>query len=63
MAEKKILIVEDEIEFAEMVKVRLEGAGYSADIALDAYEGNKSIMNTNYDLIVLDLAMPVGNGL
>ena len=63
MEKKKILIVEDEIEFAEMVKVRLEGAGYSANIATDAYEGNKEIMNTDYDLIVLDLAMPVGSGL
>jgi len=59
---KKILIVEDEIDYAEMVKMRLELAGYEVAIAEDAYQGNKAVINDVYDLIILDLSMPVGGG-
>ena len=46
---KKILIVEDEIDFAEMVQTRLEMEGYDVTIAIDAYEGNKEVMNNPPD--------------
>lgn len=59
---KKILIVEDEVDYAEMVKMRLELAGYEVAIAEDAYQGNKAVINENYDLIILDLSMPIGGG-
>ena len=59
---KHILIVEDELQFAEMVKLRLEIMGYSASIAVDTNEGIHKIMTDQYDLIVLDLMMPGGGG-
>ena len=62
METKKILIVEDEIDFAEMVQTRLEMEGYEVTIATDAYEGNKEVMNNEPALIILDLNMPVGGG-
>ena len=34
---KKILLVEDELEFAEMVKSRLELEGFIATISMDTY--------------------------
>ncbi len=62
MDKKKIIIVEDEIKFAKMVKLRLESIGYQADIACDAYEGTQKIIKGDYDLIILDLMMPAGGG-
>lgn len=59
---KKILIVEDEVEFAEIVQARLQGLGYDVSIAEDAYQGNKAIINEPPDLVILDLSMPVGDG-
>lgn len=59
---KKILVVEDELQFAEMVKLRLELTGHSVSIAVDTNEGIHKIMNEQYDLIVLDLMMPGGGG-
>ncbi|NQT25977.1 response regulator transcription factor [candidate division KSB1 bacterium] len=59
---KKILVVEDELGFAKMVKLRLESVGYSVTIAGDAYTGTQEIFRNDYDLIVLDLMMPAGGG-
>ncbi len=60
---KRILVVEDEIEFAELVKARLEMTGYLVSIAVDAYGGTQAILKEEFDLIVLDLMMPAGGGL
>ncbi len=59
---KKILIVEDEPVFAEIVKYRLRAEGYSVSVALDAYSGTQQIVKGAPDLIVLDLMMPAGGG-
>lgn len=60
---KKILIVEDERDFAKMVKMRLESAGYEVSVAMDAYQGTQAVIKNDFDLIVLDLMMPAGGGL
>lgn len=62
MKRKKILIVEDELQFAEMVKLRLEIIGLSVSIAVDTNEGIQKILKDKFDLIVLDLMMPGGGG-
>ena len=59
---KKILIVEDEMDFAKMVKLRLQAVGYEVHIAGDAYSGTQEIIRNDYDLIILDLMMPAGGG-
>lgn len=62
MDPKKVLIVEDEIEFAEMVKLRLELENFICDTAYTTDEGIEAILDTSYDLIILDLMMPGGGG-
>jgi len=63
MSEKKrILVVEDELQFAKMVAVRLQSEGYAVDISTDAYGGTQTIIKTKPDLIILDLMMPAGGG-
>jgi DNA-binding response OmpR family regulator len=59
---KRILIVEDELGFAKMVKLRLESVGYAVTIAGDAYTGTQEIVKNAFDLIILDLMMPAGGG-
>jgi DNA-binding response OmpR family regulator len=63
ITKKRILVVEDELEFAELVKARLEMAGYTVSIAVDAYGGTQAIAREDFDLVVLDLMMPAGGGL
>ena len=59
---KKILIVEDEIAFAEIVKIQLELLGYEVTVATDAYRGTEEIIRGDYALVILDLMMPAGGG-
>lgn len=63
MDEKKILIVEDEKDFAKIIKMRLESEGYEVSVAEDAYQGTHEAVKGDHDLIILDLKMPAGGGL
>jgi CheY-like chemotaxis protein len=56
------LLVEDELQYAKTVKLRLESIGYSVTIAGDAYSGTQAIIKGQPDLIILDLNMPAGSG-
>jgi CheY-like chemotaxis protein len=57
---KKILIIEDEPDVAQTIKLYLEEYGYSVEIALDPHKGLK--MLKNFDLLILDLIMPKLSG-
>ncbi len=57
-----ILIVEDEKRLAEILKKQLEESGYKADIANDGYSGKEMMSNTIYNLVILDINLPIING-
>jgi len=59
----KILIVEDEMDLAKIIKKKLERENYTADIAYDGEEAiDKTIVN-DYDLIILDIMIPKKSGI
>ena len=62
MFETHILIVEDEIRLAEIIQKQLQESGFKADVANDGYVGKRMIENTEYDLVVLDINLPLMNG-
>ena len=59
---KKIIIVEDELDYARMVSLRLESEGYDVTVANDTYSGTHMVTRGDFDLVVLDLMMPAGGG-
>ena len=59
---KKILIVDDEEDFVDMVKMRLKANGYETSEAYNGTEGLKKAENENPDLILLDIMMPKKDG-
>jgi signal transduction histidine kinase/DNA-binding response OmpR family regulator len=61
--EHKILIVEDNEINAEVVKVMLEGAGYQIVIATDGEKALQACIFEQYDLILMDMHMPVMDGI
>lgn len=63
MSEKRdILLVDDDPDFVEAVKVIVEKAGYNVRVAYDGQEGIEAVEEKTPDLIVLDVMMPVMNG-
>ena len=62
MANKKILVVEDEKSLVEMLKMRLEKEGYSVIASYDGKDGLDKAKKENPDLIILDLMLPVMDG-
>lgn len=62
MNERKILIVDDEQEICQLVGMYLDNNGYSWDQANNGETALIKINQTNYDLIILDIMMPIMDG-
>lgn len=60
---KKILIVEDEKEIAELIAYHLQRENYDISIALDGEIALKRLRENVYDLVILDLMLPGIQGL
>ncbi|HEU4686088.1 MAG TPA: response regulator transcription factor [Nitrospira sp.] len=60
---KKILIVEDERDILELVKLYLDKEGFRTVTATTGAEGLKCVKDEKPDLIVLDLMLPEIDGL
>jgi len=60
---EKILIVEDEPDFAKALKIRLKGSGYFVVTAFDAIQAVVKARKEKPDLIILDIGIPAGGGL
>ena len=59
---KKVLLVDDDPDFVEAIKVIVENGGYAVRVAYDGAEGLEAVAEEKPDLIVLDVMMPVMNG-
>ena len=59
----KILIVEDEKQLCEALVALLKDNGYSADTVYDGQDGLDYALTGVYDVIVLDIMLPIMDGL
>jgi len=59
----KILVVEDEKKVAGFIQRGLEEEGYEVAVAYDGEEGLKKGSDGSYDLILMDLMLPLKDGL
>ncbi len=58
----KILLVEDDSTLAMGIEYSLKNEGYMVDIAHNFTDGRDLVRQNNYDLIILDVGLPDGNG-
>lgn len=58
----RVLVVEDETRLAAALRDGLKSEGHSVDVAPDGAEGLWYAEENEYDVIVLDLMLPVLNG-
>jgi len=63
VAETKILIIDDDPKIGVFLADILDGQGYAPAVAHSAGEGRKLALSTPFDVILLDLDLPDGNGL
>jgi two-component system, OmpR family, copper resistance phosphate regulon response regulator CusR len=59
----QILIVEDEARIAAFLEKGLQKHGYQTTVAVDGEQATQMIEKVDFDLVLLDLGLPVKNGL
>ena len=59
---RRILIIEDEINIADIFAYNLRSEKYDADIACDGQLGLSMALEREYDLILLDIMLPLMDG-
>ena len=59
----RILLAEDEQQLARVVMTALAHEGYQVDWAKDGQQAVQLAQQTVYDLMILDIMMPVMNGI
>jgi CheY-like chemotaxis protein len=58
----KILVVDDDHDFVDVVKTLLQGEAYEVVVAYDGKEGVAKAKEENPDLMLLDIIMPEEDG-
>lgn len=62
LRQRRILVVDDEIDAALSVRLILESYGYDVEVYTNPKKALKSFKSNYYDLILLDVRMPEMNG-
>ena len=60
---KKVLVVDDEAEFLNILRNRLEADGYEVVTASDGEEALQKVKSEKPDIVLLDIQMPKLDGL
>ncbi len=60
---KRVLIVEDDLHIAELLRLHLRDEGYAVEHAADGHTGLRELERGSWDALVLDLMLPGIDGL
>jgi DNA-binding response OmpR family regulator len=60
---KKILVIEDEQDIAELLALHLQDIQCDVTLAVDGHEGMRQAFARQWDLVILDLRLPGPDGL
>jgi DNA-binding response OmpR family regulator len=63
MSKTKVLVIEDDRSLTEVLSYNLKAAGYEAIVATDGQDGLLKAQTKSPDLVILDLMLPVIDGL
>ena len=59
----KLLIVDDDLSILRVLKMRLESEGYQVEVASEIESAKALAVRNEYELAILDLKLPDGNGI
>ena len=60
---RKILVIEDSPDIADLLALHLGDEGYQVEVAQDGRAGLRKALERSYDLVILDLMLPGVDGL
>ncbi len=63
MKNKKVIIIEDNKDISDLVKLHLTDIGIQVDVFYNGIDGWNNIQKNSYDLIILDIMLPGIDGL
>jgi DNA-binding response OmpR family regulator len=58
----KVLVIDDDVEVANLVRVWLEKNNFGVDVANDGLAGLRNLYQSRPDIVILDVAMPKMDG-
>ena len=61
-SKKRVLLVDDDREIVESMRIALENGGYEVLVARDGNQGLVMVERDNPDLVILDMMMPKRSG-
>jgi DNA-binding response OmpR family regulator len=59
----RLLLIEDDPELSDGLQQSLAQSGYAVDVARTAHAGRAACAATRYEMLILDLGLPDGDGL
>ena len=59
---ERILVIEDDADFRDLLRIHLSLAGYALDVAEDGVAGGKALLDRPPDLVLSDVNMPFLGG-
>ena len=59
----RILLVEDEADLAELIKINLELDGYKVSVAVNGAVAIQRLKSESFDLVIMDIMMPSMDGI
>ena len=59
---RTVLVVDDEPDLAELLRLMLKGAGYRVAVARDGRAALRMLGEARHDLVLCDVLMPVMDG-
>jgi two-component system response regulator VicR len=62
MIQKKVLVIEDEKPLAHALELKLGRQGFDVTVARDGQEGISRLDSDHFDVVLLDLMIPVIDG-
>lgn len=63
MPNQKVLLVDDEPEFTQVLAQRMQSRGVDVDTATSGHEALEKVKGSSYDAVILDLFMPEMDGI
>jgi len=63
MGKHKVLVIEDEFDIAQLIRLHLNDIDCEVTLARDGHEGMRQAFSQQWDLVMLDLRLPGPDGL